>query len=168
MKDRTDEEGFDPVADAPADDAGRRGMDGSRRGGKHGDPQARDMTEAVLDPENLAGAWRRVKVNKGAPGIDGMTVDDFCPRSTHAMPVSGFLLRKPAREKVGKPTAAFRVRAGGVAEDRRSHQGWHLPSRTRPTGVDPQTRWDEASPRDPDGTGSGDPAGRRASAGSAL
>ena len=32
MKDRTDEEGFDPAADAPADDAGRRGMDESRRG----------------------------------------------------------------------------------------------------------------------------------------
>jgi len=57
MKDRTDEEGFDPVADAPADDAGRRGMDGSRRGGKHGDPRARDGIEAIIASENCALAW---------------------------------------------------------------------------------------------------------------
>src|SRR5690606_22753793 len=77
MKDRTDEEGFDPVADAPADDAGRRGMGESRCGGKHGDPQARTMIEEILDPENLAEAWKRVKANKGVPGIDGMTVEAF-------------------------------------------------------------------------------------------
>ena len=35
------------------------------------------MIEEILDPENLAQAWKRVKANKGAPGIDGMTVEDF-------------------------------------------------------------------------------------------
>jgi len=35
------------------------------------------MIEAVLRPENLAMAWQRVKANRGAPGIDGMTVDAF-------------------------------------------------------------------------------------------
>jgi RNA-directed DNA polymerase len=31
----------------------------------------------VLDPDNLARAWKQVKANDGAPGIDGMEVGDF-------------------------------------------------------------------------------------------
>jgi len=31
----------------------------------------------VLDPENLARAWRQVKANRGAAGIDGMGVGEF-------------------------------------------------------------------------------------------
>jgi RNA-directed DNA polymerase len=35
------------------------------------------MIEEILESENCAAAWQRVKANKGAPGIDGMTVEDF-------------------------------------------------------------------------------------------
>jgi RNA-directed DNA polymerase len=35
------------------------------------------MMEQVLAAENLRKAWRRVKANAGAPGIDGMTVEAF-------------------------------------------------------------------------------------------
>ena len=35
-----------------------------------------DLLEAILDRDNLNRAYKRVKANKGAPGIDGMTVED--------------------------------------------------------------------------------------------
>ena len=35
-----------------------------------------DLLEKVLDRDNLNRAFKKVKANKGAPGIDGMTVDD--------------------------------------------------------------------------------------------
>jgi len=35
------------------------------------------MMEQILAPENLRAAWQRVKSNAGAPGIDGMTVEEF-------------------------------------------------------------------------------------------
>ena len=77
MKDRTNEEGIDPATDKPTDNARRRGELESRGGEKHGTPQERTMIEEILEPENLSAAWKRVKRNKGAPGIDGMTVEDF-------------------------------------------------------------------------------------------
>lgn len=77
MKDRTNEEGTDPVTDGPTDNARRRGESESHCGGKHGAPQERTMIEQILEPENLSEAWKRVRRNKGAPGIDGMTVEDF-------------------------------------------------------------------------------------------
>jgi RNA-directed DNA polymerase len=36
-----------------------------------------ELLQAVLASDNLALAWKRVKANKGAPGIDGMTIEDF-------------------------------------------------------------------------------------------
>jgi RNA-directed DNA polymerase len=35
------------------------------------------LLEQILAPENLRQAWKRVKQNKGAAGIDGMTVDHY-------------------------------------------------------------------------------------------
>ena len=39
------------------------------------DPDA--LFRQVLDGVNLNLAWKQVKANKGAPGIDGMTIDEF-------------------------------------------------------------------------------------------
>src|SRR5262245_53532402 len=36
-----------------------------------------DLMERVLASENLRNAWRQVKANHGAPGIEGMTIADF-------------------------------------------------------------------------------------------
>ena len=40
---------------------------------------ARDLMEEILDRDNLNKAYKRVKTNKGAPGIDGMTVEEAMP-----------------------------------------------------------------------------------------
>ncbi len=37
---------------------------------------AEQLMEEVCDRANLEGAWRRVRKNNGAPGVDGMTIDD--------------------------------------------------------------------------------------------
>ena len=42
-----------------------------------------DLLERILAPENLQAAWKRVKGNHGAPGIDGVTVEAF-PAHAHA------------------------------------------------------------------------------------
>ena len=34
------------------------------------------LMEEVCGRENLERAWKRVKRNKGSPGVDGMTIDD--------------------------------------------------------------------------------------------
>ena len=36
-----------------------------------------DLFEQMLHPVNFQQAWIPVRANEGAPGIDGMTVEDF-------------------------------------------------------------------------------------------
>ena len=35
------------------------------------------LMERILATDNLRRAWRQVKRNRGAPGIDGMRIEDF-------------------------------------------------------------------------------------------
>jgi RNA-directed DNA polymerase len=100
------------------------------------------MIEEILEPENLAAAWKRVKANKGAPGIDGMTVEDF-----------------PAFAREHWPRIATAMREGNYRPAPVRRVWIPKPDGTeRPLGI----------PIPPCGTGSRDPAGRRTSAGPAF
>ena len=35
------------------------------------------LLERVLSQENMRRAWKRVKANKGAPGVDNMSIEEF-------------------------------------------------------------------------------------------
>ena len=43
---------------------------------ENGVPQP-SLLEAILDRDNLSQAWKRVRANKGAPGMDGMSIEEF-------------------------------------------------------------------------------------------
>jgi RNA-directed DNA polymerase len=73
------------------------------------------MIEQVLDPENLAAAWKRVKANKGAPGIDGMTIEDFpafarehWPRIARALMEGTYCPASVRRVWIAKPDGSKR------------------------------------------------------------
>ena len=40
-------------------------------------PPEQHLLERILATENMELAWKRVKANKGAPGVDGITTDQF-------------------------------------------------------------------------------------------
>jgi RNA-directed DNA polymerase len=46
-------------------------------GTEHSKPEMKQMMEAVVERENMRAAWKRVKGNKGAAGVDGKTVGDL-------------------------------------------------------------------------------------------
>jgi len=121
------------VEDTVIDDARRTDQGASRHEGKHGDVQEQAMMEQVLDPENLRRAWRRVKSNAGAPGIDGMTVEAFpafsrkhWPRIRSALmtgtyrpaPVRRVFIPKPdgSERPLGVPTVLDRVIQQALAQ----------------------------------------------------
>ena len=47
-----------------------------RRIWKERDSAQPELLEEILDKDNLNRAYKRVKANKGAPGVDGMTIDE--------------------------------------------------------------------------------------------
>jgi hypothetical protein len=55
---------------------------------------ASDLMEKVCERPNLQAALKRVRRNKGSPGIDGMTVDEL------AMPIKAFDNHPPVRRRI--------------------------------------------------------------------
>jgi RNA-directed DNA polymerase len=64
-----------------------------------------DLMERVLESENMRRAWKRVKANKGAPGVDGMRVEDFPEFARSHLPA----IRQALREGSYRPEPVRRV-----------------------------------------------------------
>jgi RNA-directed DNA polymerase len=135
MKDRTCQESPDPAEGERPEDARRRGTASARCGGEHGVAQVETdkWMESVLDPVNMEMAWKRVKRNKGAPGIDGMAVGDFPDFARehweriasqlrkgiyHPAPVRRVFIPKPdgTERPLGIPTVLDRVIQQAIAQ----------------------------------------------------
>lgn len=75
-----------------------------------------DLLDAVLASDNLRRAWSRVKANRGAPGIDGVTIEDFPAWSRAHWPAlrpqieSGHYQPQPVRRvEIPKPGGGKRL-----------------------------------------------------------
>ena len=64
-----------------------------------------DLMERVLAPENLRNAWRQVKANHGAPGVDGMTMEDFPAFAREHWPS----IRQAIRDETYQPSPVRRT-----------------------------------------------------------
>ena len=87
---------------------------------------ATNLMEKVVNRSNLNQAYKRVKANKGSPGIDGMTVNDFLEVSSddkeqliqslldgsyQPQPVRKVMIPKPSggERQLGIPTVTDRI-----------------------------------------------------------
>ncbi len=74
-----------------------------------------ELLERILDRDNLNRAYKRVKANKGAPGVDGMTVEEALPwLKAHGKELTDSILNgkyKPdpvRRKEIPKPDGGVR------------------------------------------------------------
>jgi len=73
------------------------------------------LMEKIVDPDNLVRAWNKVRSNRGAPGPDGITIDEFPDHCREHWPeikqqlLDGTYVPSPARRKsIPKPDGGER------------------------------------------------------------
>jgi RNA-directed DNA polymerase len=78
-------------------------------------PVSDSLMEQIVDPANMERAWRNVKANRGAPGPDGVTLDEFFNTFRDMWPtvrqqlLDGTYQPAPARRKsIPKPDGSER------------------------------------------------------------
>ena len=78
-------------------------------------PFEQHLLERIFSSENLQSAWKRVRSNKGAPGVDGTTIETFPDRfrplwsNIRASLMAGTYQPKPVlRVEIPKPTGGTR------------------------------------------------------------
>ena len=91
------------------------------------------LLERILDRSNIVQAWKRVKANKGAPGVDNMAVDQFAifardkwpdirqslmAGTYHPLPVKRVEIPKPTggRRPLGIPAVIDRLIQQAIAQ----------------------------------------------------
>jgi len=89
------------------------------------------LLERILSRENMEWAWKRVRANKGAPGVDDITIDQF---PDHCRPhwagireslATGTYLPQPVlRVEIPKPTGGTRPLGIPTVLDRLSFLGF--------------------------------------------
>jgi RNA-directed DNA polymerase len=91
-----------------------------------------NLLERILSSDNVQKAWKRVKANKGAPGIDNMSIDDF-PEFARAQwdgirdsLMAGTYQPSPVkRVEIPKPTGGTRPLGIPTVIDRLIQQAMH-------------------------------------------
>src|SRR3954451_22627986 len=69
------------------------------------------LMEEVCDRGNLVRAWKRVRQNKGSPGVDGMTIDDTKDYLREHWPsIRSQLLEGTYQPRPVKPSVPMKVR----------------------------------------------------------
>ena len=69
------------------------------------DSVSNDLMEKIVEDGNMERAWKKVKANRGAPGPDGVTLDEFFESFRHQWPevrrqlLDGTYRPGPARRK---------------------------------------------------------------------
>ena len=79
------------------------------------DPVSENLMEQIVDERNMERAWKKVKANRGAPGPDGVTLDEFFQTFRDQWPtvrqqlLDGTYEPAPARRKsIPKPDGSER------------------------------------------------------------
>jgi RNA-directed DNA polymerase len=111
-------EGWSPEGGVePQEKAGALSVSPASEGRRNGIPEVKgNMLEKILSRDNLNLAYKKVKSNRGSPGIDGMTVDKMLPflreqgESLRQSILAGEYIPQPVRRvEIPKPEGGERL-----------------------------------------------------------